>query len=328
MNVALLDQYLHAVRTFLPPRTDHHDILAELSSHLQIKLDEREEASGRALTEDEQAEVLTAYGTPLAVAERYGPRKVGLAFGRELIGPEVFSLYRVVLLTQFSLTLIVVTAISAFGGSTGGPVARYLGPMSIQLILTTAVFMAIDLFRRRERSAALWNFPPIHMQTVPRWQSIAGFVTLSLVAIWWAAVPYAPFLLLGSAAGKVTLGPGWLAFYWPVLLPLLIGAAQRAITLVEPRWMALQAVTRLFTNTWAVIMVYLFLRSYPYVSAIEGAELLARRINNAMWWNAMTSFGLWWLINAIFSAWQCWCHAKRSIRRRREEQLMGQAVQS
>jgi hypothetical protein len=328
--VALLDQYLHAVRHFLPHGADQQDILAELASHLQLKLDEREEALGRWLTEDEQAAVLTAYGTPLAVAERYGPKKVGLAFGRELIGPEVFSLYRMVLLTQFSLTLIVVTVISPLGGSSGGPVARYLGPMALQFVLSTAVFMAIDLFRRRERSRTLWNFPPVHMQPVPRWQSIAGFITLSLVALWWAAIPYAPFLLLGSASNTVMLGPGWLAFYWPALLPLLIGAAQRLMTFVEPRWSALQAVTRLFTNTWSVLLVFVFLRSYPYVAAVDGSgsEALALRINNAMWWNASASFGLYWLINAGFSAWQCWHHVARSIRRRREQDLMRQAVSS
>jgi hypothetical protein len=328
--VTLLDQYLHAVRHFLPSSADQQDILAELASHLQIKLDEREEALGRWLTEDEQAAVLTAYGTPLAVAERYGPKKVGLAFGRELIGPEVFSLYRMVLLAQFSLTLIVVTIISALGGFTGGMTGRYLGPMSMQFVISTAVFMAIDLFRRRERSRTLWNFPPVHMQVVPRWQSIAGFVTLALVAAWWAAIPYAPFLLLGSASSRVTLGPGWLAFYWPALFPLLIGAAQRLMTFVEPRWIALQAGTRLFTNTWSVLLVFLFLRSYPYVVAadVPGAEPVALRINDALWWNATASFGLYWLINAGFSAWQCWHHVARSIRRRREQDLMRQAVSS
>jgi hypothetical protein len=325
----LLKNYLDAVRAYLPRRDDQRDILNELSAHLQIKFDERQEELGRALTEDEQAAVLAAYGNPLVVAGRYGATNLGLAFGRQLIGPEVFLLYRIVLLTQFALTLIVVTGISAVGGSVGGPFARYLGPMSMQFVLTTAIFIAIERFKRRSPTSTVWNFPPSYMQPIPHWQSLSGFVVLSLVALWWAAVPYAPFLLLGPAASRVTLTEGWHAFYWPALVPLVLGAAQRLVTLAHPGWTGFQAATRLLTNGWGVVIAYLFLQAAPYVTPIDAsASAAAQRINGAMWWNAMASFGLYWLINAVFMAYMCFTHAARLLRRRREELMLQQSTQS
>ena len=48
--MALLNNYLNAVRLYLPRNVDQQDLITELSEHLQIKLDEREAALGRALT--------------------------------------------------------------------------------------------------------------------------------------------------------------------------------------------------------------------------------------------------------------------------------------
>jgi hypothetical protein len=143
-------------------------------------------------------------------------------------------------------------------------------------------------------------------------------------------VPYAPFLLLGRAAAKVAFTPAWHAFYWPMLAPLLVGAAQRLVTFAEPQRAGLQAATRLVTNSWSVAMAVAFLFSYPYVAAIEGqdADALARGINNGLWWNAMASFGLYWLISAGFAAWQCWQHAKHHLRRRRAQVAIHPTVQS
>ncbi len=320
--MALLQDYLRAVRLYLPRDVDQQDLLTELSEHLQIKLDEREEALGRALTLDEETAVLWGYGHPVAVAARYGRINAGLSFGRELIGPEVFVLYRRILMVQFSMTLIIVTLVSIFGEPSGNPIGRYLGPMLLQFVLTTTIFMAIDRFKTRWPSANTWTFPPPYLQAVPRWQSASGFVVLSLFAIWWAAIPYAPFLLLGPASPHVRFAESWHSVYWPLLLPLLAGAAQRLATFVEPGWVALQSVTRLLTNSWSVFVAAQFLLVYPYVTANSAsAESAARGINNALWWNALSTFGLYWLINSAFMAYLCAKHASSYLRRRREQTL-------
>lgn len=320
--MALLQDYLGSVRLFLPAKVDHDDILSELSAHLQTKLDEREEELGRPLTQDEETAVLWSYGHPVAVAARYGRGNAGLSFGRELIGPETFVLYRRILLFQFSVTLIVVTLVSMFGNPTNDVVWRYLGPMLLQFVLTTTIFMAIDRFKTLWPAPNTWSFPPPHLQTIPRWQSASGFIVLSLFAIWWALIPFAPVLLLGPAAPWVTFTENWHAAYWPLLLPLLVGAAQRLATFVNPELVALQSVTRLLTNSWSVFVAIQFLFAYPYVTAnVAGAESAARGINSALWWNALATFGLYWLINSAFMVYLCVKHASAYRRRRREQTL-------
>lgn len=325
--MTLLQNYLAAVRTFLPRSADQQDILTEISEHLQTKFDEREEELGRALTDDEQAAVLSAYGNPMVVASRYGATNLGLSFGRQLIGPEVFVLYRYILLTQFTLTILVVTAVRIAGGVPGNLPGRYLGPMLMQFVLTTTIFIAIDAFKRRSPSRASWNFPPAYMQLVPRWQSMSGFIVLGVFALWWSLIPFAPYLLLGPAASRVALTPAWHAFYWPVLVPLLAGAAQRLITYARPDLAWFQAVTRVITNGWAVALVYPFLLASPYVTSITGAdgEAIASRLNTAFWWNALASFGLYWLISAAFNAYLCYQHAKHAMRRRRDHHMLQQS---
>jgi hypothetical protein len=327
--MALLKDYLFAVRLYLPGGPDQSDILSELSAHLQTKLDEREEELGRPLTQDEETEVLWGYGHPLQVAARYGSPKLGLSFGRELIGPEVFVIYRAVLILQFSLTLIVKASINMIRGVGLGSIGDYLSVFATQFVLTTSIFIAIDLFKRRSQQSKTWSFPPPHMQPIPRWQSITGFITLGLVAIWWAAIPYAPVLLLGSTSSQLTFTDGWHWFYWPLLIPLLVGAAQRLVTFVEPRWSALQSVTRLLTNGWCVFMVFQFLSAFPYVAPTSPASnALAQGVNNGMWWNALSSLGLYWLFNFGFMIFLCVKHVSHYQRQRRDQVLVRQSEHS
>jgi hypothetical protein len=273
--------------------------------------------------------VLSAYGSPVVVAERYGSTNRGLSFGRQLIGPEVFVIYKWVLAAQFTITLVVVTVVRMFGGLQGRMLMRYLGPMALQFVLTTLIFMAIDSFKRRSESRATWNFPPHYMQPIPRWQSLSGLITLSIFALWWALLPYAPIMLLGGYASQVRFTAGWNAFYWPILIPLLVGVAQRAVTFAAPRLSWLQSVTRLGTNLWGVAMVYPFLNAYPYVSPIGvDAETIATSINNAFWWNAISTCGLYWLINAAFVGVMGAQHLAHFVKRRREQVQLHQSTQS
>ena len=327
--MSLLANYLKAVRMFLPRGVDQDDILNELSAHLQTTLDEREEELGRALTQDEETAVLWGYGDPVKVAARYGSPKVGLSFGRELIGPEVFVIYRAILILQVTLTIVVKSAINAARGWAGVSIADYLYVLAFQFVLTTSIFVAIDLFKRRSQHSNAWSFPPPHMQPVPRWQSVSGFIVLALVAIWWASIPYAPFMLLGSSASRLTFTANWHAFYWPLLIPLLVGAAQRLVTFVEPSWLALQSVTRLLTNGWGVLMVIQFLSAQPYVTpAISGSDALAEAVNNRLWWNALASFGLYWLVTASIMVFFCFKHLSHFLRQRRDQVMVRQSEQS
>ena len=264
--MALLDHYLNAIRIYLPNSPEKDDILTELAEHLRLKLDERAEEFRRPLTETEQEAVLAEHGNPAVVAGRYGATKLGFSFGWQIIGPELFPLYVRILLAQFACAIVVVTAIDLFVQMRLGPPSRYLVPMAFQFVVATTIFACIDRLQRRRgtlQQHSGWSFPPPYLQEVPRWQSAAGAVCLGLVAAWWAALPYAPILVFGSAASRLQFTGAWSTFYWPLLFLLLIGFGQRLATLAHPEWNWLQSFTRLLTNGGAVALVYPILKPIP-----------------------------------------------------------------
>ena len=85
----LLDRYLDSVAFWLPQR-QKDDIIAELAEDLRTAIEERAQALGRQLTDDEVAELLKRRGHPMLVAGQYQPRGY-------LIGPALFPAYAAVL---------------------------------------------------------------------------------------------------------------------------------------------------------------------------------------------------------------------------------------
>jgi hypothetical protein len=311
-TMPILDDYLRAVRRYLPKGPQQDDIVEEIAEHLVARLEDEAASLGRPLTEVEEEAVLTRHGSPMLVAERYGVAQRGFAFGRQLISPEIFPMYARVLSFQLPFTLLMLIVI----GWTNKPqlfsLRGLLTPLVIQFVLTTTIFVAIDAFSRRSvrsgemPSGWLWNFPPQRLQPIPRWQSLSGLAVLGLAAAWWAALPFAPSLVIGGAAQYLELTPAWNPFYWPVLLVLAVGIAQRATTLRRPDWNWLQPPTRVLTNGVALVLVALFLQSYPYLAPTPGASVAAApfdavRLSDDIWWHSGATFGLYSLSCLIFN---------------------------
>ena len=331
--MALLDQYVNAVRMYLRTGRQQEDILSELSEHLQSRLDEEEDALGRPLTDLEQEAILTRHGNPATVAERYGAPRRSVAFGWQLIGPELFPLFFRILLLNWSVTIIAIPILAWYG--------RFLprigfwtftGPMLTQLLIVTVIFTCVDAFQRLARQRAStrqrqlnWRFPPAYFQPIPRWQSLAGLAMFGVVTIWWTLLPLAPMLLLGTAAESLEFSSSTTALYWTVLALLVVSTAQRTATLVRPEWNWLQAITRLITNGTAVLLLYPFAMSFPYVLASPSAsdpsraEVLAQRLNTTLWWLAFGTMSIYWLINALFHFWLCAQFLRYAGRRRAEQ---------
>jgi hypothetical protein len=138
----LLDRYLQAVARLLPkPRRD--DIIAELRSNLLSQMEDREEALGRPLTEEEQAEILRNHGNPKIVAGRYLDGSLGLAFGVALIGPGLFPYYKTVLIINETMTLLALAIILPML-KLPVTLTRLLVPMLAQFAIATAIFILID----------------------------------------------------------------------------------------------------------------------------------------------------------------------------------------
>jgi len=330
--MTLLKQYVNAVRMYLPKGPQQDDILSELSEHLQSKMDEEEEALGRPLTEVEQEALLTQHGNPAMVAARYGAPRRSVAFGWQLIGPELFPLYFRILLLNWATTLIVVPLIREFGQI----IPRlgfwpFAGPMLAQLVIVTLVFTSVDWFQRvahrpsARASLPNWRFPPSYLQCIPRWQSLAGVMLFGVTSIWWVLVPTKPVLMLGPASTSLEFSSSTTSLYWVALALLLISTAQRATTLVRPDWNWLQALTRLITNGSALVLLYPFAQSFPYVMVSAAAAdpakaaILALRVNSTIWWLAMGTMSIYWLINVAYHLWVCAQFLLYAGRRRAEQ---------
>src|SRR3954470_22856019 len=103
----LFDRYLNAIRRNLP-RDKADDIVAELGDALASRVEEREDALGRALTPEEVKALIKDFGHPLVVAARYRKQQW-------LIGPDVFPFYVAVLRIVVTITaaaLVVGTIVS------------------------------------------------------------------------------------------------------------------------------------------------------------------------------------------------------------------------
>jgi hypothetical protein len=320
----LLDSYLRAVKRYLP-RAQRDDIVAELSVDLGSQMEAREAELGRPLGDAEQMAIFKEYGDPMIVARRYRPNDRSLNIGWELIGPELFPMYLIIL--GLNLTIAVGFTVSILlyihQPITPGMVLR---SAFIQVVCVTVTFTILNLVRRKFPQP--WYYPPAAlapMIPIARWYSFAGLVLFSVFAAWWAAIPFSPNLLFGSAAHDLRLAPSWHRFYLPVLLVLGIGTAQRAINLARPLWSWLLPVARLLANVIGLGLQYPMIKSYPYVLVGESTKdaahysQAAQSFNGTIYWGVLSWLWIYCLASTLIYAWYCMPHLHRLLRRRHNE---------
>src|SRR5215471_7787402 len=112
------ERYLQAVK-FALPKSQQEDITRELRDSILSQIEERESALGRALTEDEQLELLKKLGSPTQLASRYSSP-------RALIGTAVLPIYWKVLQAGLMIALIVVAAATIALAAAGRPLRESL----------------------------------------------------------------------------------------------------------------------------------------------------------------------------------------------------------
>lgn len=151
--MTLTERYLKAVAAQLP-KADRDDIIAELRDAIQTRMEDREEALGRPLTEAEEEAVLREVGHPLTVAARYGSGPM------HVVGPELYPWWmfavKVALMALAAITLLglVVRTLAsgeAFGQEIGHAIDGLIkGGITIVGIATVAAFF---IERQKEKPA-------------------------------------------------------------------------------------------------------------------------------------------------------------------------------
>jgi hypothetical protein len=318
----LLDSYLQAVKLYLP-RANRDDIIRELSANLASEMEEREAGLGRPLSEEEQMEFLKQHGDPMLVARRYRQDRPSLSIGWELIGPELFPMYLIILSINLTLVIGFTAAFNILLKEPAGFIQPFVFPVLLQIFCVTLIFVILNLIRRKYPQP--WYYPPAAlapMIPIARWASISGLIVWLLFTSWWAAVPYFPVLVLGSAAKGLRLAPSWHRFYMPFLLLLLAGIAQRAINLVRPDWTWLLPATRTLVNGIALALQFPLFWSSPYVVVADWAttqphyQELAEAFNNIIVWAFLSWLWIYFLCNAVIFGRYCLPHVRRLFSRR------------
>jgi hypothetical protein len=230
----LIDRYLYAVRRYLPAY-HQDDLVAELSANLHAEMDDKQAELGRALTEDEQVEVVRRHGHPILVAARYQPQ-------RWLIGPEVFPFYVFTIKRVLPWVIgiwLLVTAATAFFGASGAPIVQrmdagqiitgLLGAIFQFVAWITAGFAVLEYFKghlSREFTHPNWDprkltkADPIADQKGPH-HPWADAIASAVFLAWLLAFPRFPVLMFGPYVSwhllNMDLPAVWHQFYWLVV---------------------------------------------------------------------------------------------------------------
>jgi hypothetical protein len=276
--MSLLERYLLALRPLLPQQ-GREDILRELSDNILSQMEEKQEELGRPLTEVEQAEVLKRHGHPVAAA-RYGKRHY-------LIGPDWFPFYWLILRLAGASALVIRTIIALVVVLTGpNPPEALAGALvEIPFVLVpvfcwiTAVFVAFEWFAPNLPCSgkASWNPQSLPVtgaqyRAIPRPNSAAEVVFGTIAALWWAAVPGAPWLILGPGVKFMNLAAIWTTLHWPVLLLTIAGVLQAWVNLFRPELTRTRAAVRLIVLAASFAVGSLLLAAGYWVIPITGVS--------------------------------------------------------
>jgi hypothetical protein len=317
----LLDSYLRAVKRYLP-RAQSTDIIRELSDDLRSQKEEKESVLGRSMTDEEVMAFLKQHGDPMTVARRYRQDSPSLTIGWELIGPELFPMYLIMLGVNLVITVACVAIVFLV---IHAPITlnAFVFPVLVQITVLTLVFIGLNLVRRKYPQP--WYYPPAELSPmipIPRPYSIAGLILWGPVLVWWLALPHFPSLILGSASAYLKLAPTWHNFYVPILLVLLASISQRVLSLFHPEWTWLVPFMRMMINACgALVLYFLVFKSHTVVvvaDAFQGTaqyEKLAESVNGSILWGVLGPWlWIWAGISAPIYAWYCRPHLRKLFR--------------
>ena len=266
----LLERYLQAVRFFLP-KHQQDDIVRELTENLVSEMEDREEACGRPLTEDEQVDILRRHGHPMLVAGRYQTRQ-------QLIGPAFFPIYVFALKAGLGVALLVTMALAIVASMLTGDAVRhfvqgllaYPGRAVMVFAWTTLSFAVLDYAQSHLKLGHGWD--PRGLPKLVRrehWTSRAHsmielLLTLAFIS-WLLLIPGAPHLLLGPAVSFLELAPVWRLAYVPILLLVAATAALSLAGVLRPYWTPARSFARIGLHAGTLAIVAMLHRAGQWV---------------------------------------------------------------
>jgi hypothetical protein len=308
----LIDRYLHAVRDYLPAKSQD-DIVRELGDDIRAQAADREEALGRPLTTDDQAELLKPFGHPMLLASKY--RRT-----QHLISPVLFPFYLLGLKISMGIALVVQAAIAIAMAASGQPPADVIGrlasfPFNGLVTLfgwVTIGFALVDVHVRQitARARDAWDprtlsEPKRRPGGKPLWEVALDVVLSTVFLLWWLAIPRAPWLIFGPAASFLATAPAFDAIHLPVAIAWLVALFVRWTLLFRPELKHLRFALDIVSNVATIVVAVYLLRAdavvrlAPDFQAGARAEQMARIVEAI---NAAAQIAL--VVTLVVAAWE------------------------
>lgn len=281
----LLQRYLAAVERRLPSgdgkaKAKSADIVAELREVLLSKIETKEEALGRAATNDEVAEVLKAFGHPVVVASRYGGQDY-------LIGPNYYPWFWHVQRIAVGAALVIGFGIATVRGlGSDEPMRaamRGIGSaVEIALVafgVVTALFIAAERGKLDMKWASKWDPKDLPRDNIRQPKMLfETAVTLAvdiLFLLWWTKVVSFPAEIPAEDGRSVAFAfsPAWAAVYWPILALAVGTTLVHAADLIHPAWTRVRSLASIAGHTAGLAILWVLYTSQPLVttSVLNGA---------------------------------------------------------
>jgi len=309
----LQDRYLHAVRRALPA-AKADDIVAELGDVLATRQEDREEALGRPLTEDEAAAILKEFGHPLVVAARYRPQ-------RWLIGPDVFPFYwfvmRILVLVIVGIDIAIGIARVLFANQPPlQVVAQTWGSLWMSLLINVGVLTVIFAIMERAGFPAdhvkKWKpeqLPAVEDKQKSVWESAFEVAANVLVLLWWVGLIHLPWTN-ASSEFRMEPAPVFYLLYWPVLVLLAVRLVENLTDWLRPGWRVFRGGLSVVTTLVGLGLIAILYRAgppwavvVPLSMPVAQAADLANSVNLALK-IAIVAAGAVWVWQGVQTVWR------------------------
>ena len=311
----LLSRYLQAVEFWLPGK-QKQDILAELSEDIRSEIEDKEAELGRPVGPTELETILTRWGHPMLVAERYLPQ-------RSLIGPVLLPAYKLVL-TIATLVYLVPWLLVGLGFVIFDPARRTPDAIGDGLqafwlialhlvVIVTAIFAVLERHQARSRSWETWSAgkllerePARDPNAIPRSQSIGDLVVDLIMLWWWVKLMGRPAIYPLADTFRLTVSPLYPGLYWTILVFLLAGVVMACVNLRRPWWTRRRAGAQLAIDAVGLVVCLAIVVAGPLIvitaaSPAPGLFNLARWANLS-WYFTVGIIGLYYLARVIQDA--------------------------
>ncbi len=290
----LLDRYLAAVGQNLP-KPEREDIVRELGENIRAQFEDKEEELGRPLKDAEQEAILKQVGNPLLVAGRYRQDDRSLTLGRRIIGPALFPFYAKVLWFNLGvttlITVLIVVALFEAGAriTLSGTISSLFWTLAAEFIVVTLIFAGVERHAskfpdhwdlRKPRNSGLSRVmergEADGTPRVSRFQSLARFVAGAVFLAWLRVITHSAYWVFGADVGAFRIEPIWHRIYLPIMLVVIAGMIQAAITFIRPEWVRFEALARAVLSLAGLAILVLLATAGPLLTVRDAAPNAAQ----------------------------------------------------